>query len=298
MNNLSDQNYRDLNHSVQVLAQHLHSLSGMHIGIHDIERMYSVSAGDECENLCHYCQKSCALFKQKCICSDEEHLSRLYRTRQKIIYCCHLGLTEVLLPVTVEEKFLGVLFLGQVRIIPDENMTFERVYARLSKEYPDVICEDTRNTLEKAYHNTAVITQEKLESLIGLAEFAGKGVHIDRWLNHFKLTSEVIVQQYLAYLDLAHLSLAEFSVSNIAERLNISYSQLNRISTALYGQPLKQYVLDVKIRVAAALLKEQPKLTIVEVSRRVGIDNPNYFSKLFQKRMGCRCSDYKADRVV
>ncbi len=298
MNSLSEKNYRDLNHSVQELAQHLYTLSGMHIGIHDIERIYSVSAGDGCENLCYYCQKLCASFKQKCICSDEEHLSQLYRTRQKIIYRCHLGLTEVLLPVMVEEKFLGVLFLGQVRILSDEEMTFDRIYARLSEEYPDVICEDIRSTLENAYRNTAVMTQEKLESLIGLAELAGKGVHIDQWLNHFRLTPEVLVQQYLAYLDLVHLSLADFSVSNIAKRLNISYSQLNRISAALYGQPLKQYVLDVKIRAAAALLKEQPKMTIVEAALRVGIDNPNYFSKLFQKRMGCRCSDYKTGRIM
>ena len=56
---------------------------------------------------------------------------------------------------------------------------------------------------------------------------------------------------------------------------------------------LKQYVLDVKVKAAAVLLCERPELTVAEIASSVGIYNPNYFIKLFQKRMGCRCSEYR-----
>ncbi|MBQ8511304.1 MAG: PocR ligand-binding domain-containing protein [Clostridia bacterium] len=283
----------NLHQSVQNLAEYLYNLTGMHVGIHDIERMYTVAAGDDCQNICSYCRTNCPSFMQKCICYDKEHLELAYRTGQKVVYRCHLGMTEAILPVTSGEQFLGVMFLGQVRIIPDETMAFENLYARLAKEYPEQINEGSRAALETAYRNTAVMTSDKLESLIGLAELAEKGTHVDRWLNHFKQTTDVIVRQYLEYLDLIHIPLADLSIASIAEKLNISYSQLNRISVTLYGQPLKQHILDVKINAAAVLLKEQPELSISGAAALVGIDNSHYFSKLFQKRMGCRCSEYR-----
>ncbi len=137
------------------------------------------------------------------------------------------------------------------------------------------------------------MTLEKLESFIGLALIAEKGTRVDRWLNHFKLTTKAIVRQYLKYYDLVHIPLAEFSVDAIAKQLNISYSQLNRISAELFGRPLKQYVLEVKVTAAADMLRKHPELSVAGVAARVGIDNANYFSKVFQKHMGCRCSEYR-----
>ena len=283
----------NLHRSVQLLAEYLYSASGMHVGIHDIERRDEVAAGDECENLCRFCRRTCTSFINKCLCSDEESLAQVYRTKQRLIYRCHMGLTEVILPVTDGDRLLGVLFLGQVRVVPDDSISFENVYTRLSAEYPDEIRGETLPALKAAYDNTAVMTQEKLESFIGLAELAEKGTRVDHWLNHFKLTTKTIVRQYLEYLDLVHIPLADFSVAAIAGQLNISYSQLNRITAELFGQPLKQYVLEVKIKAAAVMLREHPELSAADVAGRVGIDNPNYFSKVFQKRMGCRCGEYR-----
>ncbi len=189
---------------------------------------------------------------------------------------------------------MGVLFLGQLRIVPDESLSFENLYARLSEQYTNEIYEENKPALRSAYENTVVMTQEKLESFIGLTEFAEKGTHVDHWLNHFKLTSKAIVRQYLEYLDLVHIPLSEFSVAEIAGRLNISYSQLNRISTELYGQPLKQYVLEVKVSAAAGMMLEHPELSVAGAAARVGIDNANYFSKVFQRRMGLRCGEYRS----
>ena len=285
-------NTSNLHQSVQLLAEYLHTASGMHVGIHDFERRYEVAAGDDCENLCRFCRRTCTSFVNKCFCCDDESLAQVYRTGQRLIYRCHMGLTEVILPVTDEDQLLGVLFLGQVRIIPDESLSFENLYARLAAQYPEEICEENKPALKAAYENTAVMTQEKLESFIGLTVIAEKGTRVDHWLNHFKLTTKAIVRQYLEYYDLVHIPLAEFSVAAIAKQLNISYSQLNRISAELFGQPLKQYVLEVKVTAAADMLREHPELSVAGVASRVGIDNANYFSKVFQKRMGCRCSEY------
>ncbi len=137
-------NTSNLQQSVQLLAEYIHTASGMHVGIHDFERRYEIAAGDDCENLCRFCRRNCTSFINKCFCCDTESLAQVYRTGQRLLYRCHMGLTEVILPVTDEDQLLGVLFLGQVRIIPDESLSFENLYARLSSQYPAEICEENK----------------------------------------------------------------------------------------------------------------------------------------------------------
>lgn len=283
----------DLQESAQKLAQYIHTVTGMHVGIHDIERFFSVSAGDDCRNLCQYCRQNSASFMSKCYCSDKEHLKQVYREQKISIYQCHMGMTEVIIPIYDTEKFSGVIFMGQVQIVPDENLSFENLYNRLAAEYPDCVYDGAKSALETAYHNTASMTRDQLEGFIGLVQYAEKGCHVNQWLSYTGITTHTIVEQYLTYLDLEHIPLTEISIADIAKRLNLSYSQLNRVAASLYGMPLKQYILRVKVKAAAALLCERSELTVADVSSRVGIFNTNYFIKLFQKHMGCRCSEYR-----
>ncbi len=126
----SNNNY-NLHQSVQLLAEYIHTGSGMHVGIHDFERRYEVAAGDECENLCYFCRRCCSSFVNKCVCCDSKALAQVYRTEKRLIYRCHMGLTEVILPVTDEEHLLGVLFLGQVRIVPDESLSCVNINSQM-----------------------------------------------------------------------------------------------------------------------------------------------------------------------
>lgn len=53
-----------------------------------------------------------------------------------------------------------------------------------------------------------------------------------------------------------------------------------------------EYVTEVRMEEAKHLLRES-ELPLAEIARRVGIDDPFYFSRLFRSRMGCSPSNWR-----
>lgn len=274
-------------------ACHLHVLSGLHVGIHDLRRTHVVSAGDNAKNICEYCKEKSAVFKDRCVCSDKERLNKVAETKQSMVYLCHMGLSEVIIPIVDENRTIGVIFLGQARTEGD-SPSFEEMYQRLFELDPVNFSENRREKIRNAYDRTVVTTREKLNSLIALAEFIGQSIYVNRWLDIRTVTTEQNFRLYVYEgLDLVHIPLSALSIERIAEELNISYSQLNRLSRTVFGMPLKQYALNVKVSAAAHILLEDRGMSVSDVAYSVGIDNPHYFSRIFSDKMGMSCTEYR-----
>lgn len=277
-------------------AHHLNVVSGLHVGIHDLRRTKVVSAGDCVNNICKYCKEKSAVFNERCICSDKKFLNLVTEKQQTMVYLCHLGLSEALIPIVEGGNTVGVIFLGQAwteGLVP----SFEELYLKLSELDPLKFSESRKEKLRNAYENTVSITREKLDSLIALSEFIAKSIYVNRWLNIKAVTSEQNFRYYMDGIDLVHIPLTSFSVEKISEELNISYSQLNRLSQSVFGKPLKQYVLHVKISAAARLLSENPDMSVRDISETVGIENTYYFSRIFSERMGVSCTVYRKKQI-
>jgi two-component system response regulator YesN len=59
------------------------------------------------------------------------------------------------------------------------------------------------------------------------------------------------------------------------------------------GEKFSQYVMKRRIKKAVELIAEQPDIKIYELAERVGYgDNPQYFSQVFKKVMGCSPTEY------
>jgi AraC-like DNA-binding protein len=54
------------------------------------------------------------------------------------------------------------------------------------------------------------------------------------------------------------------------------------------------YVLRQRIRRATEILRAEPATGMVEVASRCGWDDPNYFSRIFRRHMGCSPSQYRS----
>lgn len=285
--------HSDIQKEIAYLADHLHILSGMHIGIHNIDRSMTAVSTETRENLCNFCHEKCRGFGAKCESDDVSHLARVKDTQKTLIYQCHLGMTEVILPIIEEDDLIGVIFLGQARITPDPKMEFDVLFGNLCKKYPDDIFPEMREAVREAYDNTAVMTKEKLESFIVLTQYAAREGYVNRILNYRSVDTETSFRRYMNTLNLVGMPLGEVSVAEFAKRLNISYSQINRISLTVFGMPLKQYILQVKMEEAARMLIDRQELSVREVSSAVGIENQHYFSKLFNERIGCSPTEYR-----
>ena len=98
------------------------------------------------------------------------------------------------------------------------------------------------------------------------------------------------VQQAVAYIE-QHYGQPELTVPQVAAELNICEVYLRRLfNRELHVSP-KRYILDLRLRRAAALLASG-YYTVGEVARQVGFREEKYFSVSFRQAMGCAPSRY------
>lgn len=84
----------------------------------------------------------------------------------------------------------------------------------------------------------------------------------------------------------------KLSLADVAAATGQSASHFGRLFRSQTGQSAIAYFLQLKIRKASGLL-DQTEMSVKEVARAVGYDDPYYFSRLFKKLQGCSPSEYR-----
>ncbi len=87
----------------------------------------------------------------------------------------------------------------------------------------------------------------------------------------------------------------KFNLDELADELHMSKSNVIRIFKKKYGTPPYNYLLDIKMEAAKALLRDTD-LPIKKIADKLCISDEHYFSTLFTKRIGMRPGAYRAER--
>lgn len=85
----------------------------------------------------------------------------------------------------------------------------------------------------------------------------------------------------------------KFSVDKLADKMNMSISQLNRKLNALIDQPPGQLIRSFRLQYAADLLRQNTG-TVAEICYKVGFNDQAYFSRAFKKQFGVPPSEFKS----
>ncbi|MDE5947605.1 MAG: AraC family transcriptional regulator, partial [Prevotella sp.] len=96
----------------------------------------------------------------------------------------------------------------------------------------------------------------------------------------------------IAAITAKHISDPDFTVDRLAEMLGMGRTKLFAKTKELTGMSPNKYLQNERMSVAAGLLSEG-RLTVAEVSYRVGIRDASYFNKCFKARYGVVPSRYK-----
>ena len=76
----------------------------------------------------------------------------------------------------------------------------------------------------------------------------------------------------------------EFNVDMLATQMSISRTKLFSKLKAITGQTPADFIMTLRLKRAAFLLKNNMELNIAEISDQVGFNVPKYFSKCFKER--------------
>ena len=88
---------------------------------------------------------------------------------------------------------------------------------------------------------------------------------------------------YLTVLD--HLSDSNFGNAHLAEKMQVSESQLFRKIKALTGQSTAIHIRSIRLQKGKELLLTS-QLTVSEIAYETGFTSPFYFSRTFSKEFG------------
>ncbi|CAI6059368.1 response regulator [Cohnella sp. JJ-181] len=89
-----------------------------------------------------------------------------------------------------------------------------------------------------------------------------------------------------------HYGDERLSINRMAERLYLTPTYLCRIFKERTGQTINSYITDVRIEQAKTLLRDR-RVKLSEISRRVGYQSANHFTKIFKKTTGMNPSEFR-----
>lgn len=87
-----------------------------------------------------------------------------------------------------------------------------------------------------------------------------------------------------------------FDITALSKRLHVSRPYFTQIFTRETGLPPAAYLTKLRLTKAKSLMTDNPSLSVAEVARAVGFDNPARFSKAFVRTEGLSPSEWKQQR--
>lgn len=103
--------------------------------------------------------------EETCARSDVPAKQRCRATECSQVYPCHVGLTDIAVPVICDGEYLGTLFSGQVLAQPPTRDGFEQVRKALAgQKHIDM------TKLETAYYDVPVVTAVQLSEMVRVLE--------------------------------------------------------------------------------------------------------------------------------
>ncbi|MGB7189334.1 MAG: PocR ligand-binding domain-containing protein [Acidobacteriaceae bacterium] len=103
--------------------------------------------------------------EQTCARSDKPAKARCCATGRTQVYPCHVGLTDIAVPVICEERYLGTLFSGQVLTEAPTAEGFARVRDALAGQAHIDLAR-----LEEAYFRVPVVTTAQVAEMVQILE--------------------------------------------------------------------------------------------------------------------------------
>ncbi|MGA7858667.1 MAG: PocR ligand-binding domain-containing protein [Terracidiphilus sp.] len=103
--------------------------------------------------------------EETCARSDKPAKERCRATGRSQVYPCHVGLTDIAVPVICDGRYLGTLFSGQVVTETPTPEGFARVRAALQGQ-PHI----DMARLEEAYYRVPVVTTAQLAEMVRMME--------------------------------------------------------------------------------------------------------------------------------
>lgn len=164
-------------------------------------------------------------------------------------------------------------FRSFLKLSPNDYDEAERLVHLLEKEY-----------FGSGSGRNALITAYFTELIVNISRLYGRPVK-KREIN--------VISRAAVYLEEHYMT--EQPIKTAIELSNYSRRHFTRLFSEVYGISPQDYLLEVRMKNAALLLRKSGA-SIAEAALKCGFSDPGYFSRTFKKRYGVLPSRYRAGK--
>jgi len=262
-----------------------YNITGLVLDINDLDannpkKYYS----KDCENyFCRIINKT-AIGKEKCDESTKEGGIKAHIFDKAIIYKCHAGLIDLVVPIIIRGNHIGALTTGQVLISSPTKKKFEIIKMNTQKYGIDI------KKLEYAYFKTPFISKKKLMSYIDLInlivsyviEVEDKIITLrNENLSSLIIKAKTFVENYYN---------KKIYIKDMADHLYISKYYFEHLFKKETGLTFIEYLNYYRVLIAK---KDIAKKSIAEVCYDTGFNSLSQFYKIFKRYTNTSPTEYK-----
>jgi len=212
------------------------------------------------------------------------------RSRKPVLQIHHGGLGKLIVPVVVRDDVIGLLTSCTHFLCDGPDMNWHHQHAR------DLGIDEDKYL--RSLLRLPILRRERLEAMLRMlaivantiAELADANIRREQQMREMQRTIEElseyrrrIVKQVISYMH-DHLD-QPLSLKELAAVVAVSPSHLIRLFGQMTGQSPIEFLIDLRLRKAAELLKV-PGKRVTDVCNEVGYSSLSHFVRLFKRRFG------------
>lgn len=218
---------------------------------------------------------------------DKAACIKVRNQKKPYIYKCHMGLTEAVTPIILGNITVGYIFLGHMFPTENHELGWPTIEEHSNKYNVDteLLYRSSKELkyVTNDYINSAANTMKTVAAYLSTSNIA-------------MMKRECLNSQVDQYIN-EHLT-EDLTVNTICENLNISRTKLYDISKCNYGMGIAEHIRGLRLDKAKDLLLADPAIPVREVASNVGIDDYNYFTKMFRTNEGVTPTEFRKNNLL
>jgi AraC-like DNA-binding protein len=230
-------------------------------------------------SICSYCTaiKQSPGGAQTCFEQDRNARREAYNKQALVAYTCHGGMTEAVKPIIQDSILIGYAMIGQIRTKSLPPSHWCQVWETQSDE-----------PLRELYERQQLRSPSELKAILQLFDNLMDLITAKKMIKHTGIDKLTGLVGYLK----THPELC-VSLSEAADFACLSKSRLSHLIKERYGLSYYALVRQIKMEHARFLLSHYLTMNIDEVAQAIGMDDAQYFSRIFKKEHDVSPSQYR-----
>lgn len=267
--------------NLSVLLNHFYALTNIRISVFGTDFSEILSFPAKPHPICNAI-KSTVEGKKRCLQCDNAAQQYIHQhNRSNYLYTCHAGLIDSICPLMVDDQVIGYMMFGQCI---SDDLSREDLWQRLINNCSDFM---DLSDMKEEFQTLQRLSKHKLDACAGI--MSACSIYISS--NHLiKASNDQLFLSIKNYIE-SHLQ-EDLSSSVLCRKLFIPRNELFRLIKDETGMSLGQYVKFKRLQYAQKLLQTET-YSITDIAGMCGINDFNYFTRIFKQQNGVSPREYR-----